>query len=79
MLTCSSPVFCYPPALTGSPAEPRATTPGLDGATVDGWRRRRATAEEIYWAYSGGSALAPTKDGPASQSDLASLGSYRLA
>lgn len=53
-LTCSTPVFCYPTALTGSPAKPRATTPGrLDGATVDRLRRRRAAAEEIYWAYSG--------------------------
>lgn len=47
--------LCSAPALTGSRAEPRAAIPGLDGAAPDGSRQRRAAAEEIYWAYSGGS------------------------
>lgn len=69
MLTCYFPVFCYPPALTESPAEPRAATPGLDGVTANGSRRRRAAAEEIYWAYSGvcqrSLFLLKVRDGPA--------------
>ncbi|XP_037630135.1 receptor-type tyrosine-protein phosphatase gamma-like isoform X3 [Sebastes umbrosus] len=43
---------CHP-ALTGSQAESQAPIQGLDRATVDGTRLRRATTEETYWAYSG--------------------------